>query len=471
MADRGTGHARAARTGPAGRAGAARLPLACTHVRRRPIASSILTTGSSRRRRGPRHRTRTVRGTQRPRRPHPAVAWRDGRPGAHGAGPIVARPAPAAPRRAHRQILEDESGGYSRRHLATLVNVACGSYTKAGVDQARVLDSPVPRGSGRRSRCVPSSSCGLVGTLHASRARAHLLIGHLDTVFPEDAGARPFRIEAGIARTAPASRTCCLAGLYALLALRALGPATTMPSTAARVRGQPGDEEIGSPSSAALESDAPLRPPNAPGRGRSRRHNCASRSAAGPPTPASSPRRGATPCSEAAHQHRDPGPERPLAGGHRQRWGDPWRDAANVVAEEAGLKSTSSWDSLEAAEAACGRSPRRPRWWDTTAAVEQSAADNGSSGSGRLVEHAVALAERLAKPPWPTPTGRRVRCEHDLGSGNPDPRRPGTSASVVTCRPRTSRSTRVPRTPCGPCCCWRCSGLFSVVASWRPHRA
>ena len=90
-----------------------------------------------------------------------------------------------------------------------------------------------------------------------------LLIGHLDTVFPEGTAAeRPFRIEAGIARGPGVTdmKGGLLTGLYAILALISLGEGDEdRPARATRRAGElpferlvfvaNPDEEIGSISS------------------------------------------------------------------------------------------------------------------------------------------------------------------------------------------------------------------------------
>src|ERR1700704_4123935 len=90
--------------------------------------------------------------------------------------------------------------------LERLVNIDCGSYTPAGVDEvatfvarfladlgADVVHHPDPEG-----RLGPT----IVGTVRgvAGAGRRILLIGHMDTVFdPGTASDRPFRVEEGTA--------------------------------------------------------------------------------------------------------------------------------------------------------------------------------------------------------------------------------------------------------------------------------
>ncbi len=156
--------------------------------------------------------------------------------------------------------------------LERLVNIDCGSYTPAGVDEvgrfvaafmtghgARVEVRPDPAGT--RGATVIGTWDGNQGTAGAPRI---ILIGHMDTVFdPGTAAARPFAIDAdGIARGPGVTdmKSGLLAGLYAIQALAASGP---LPFERLTYVTNP-DEEIGSPSSTphireiAAESDVCL---------------------------------------------------------------------------------------------------------------------------------------------------------------------------------------------------------------------
>ena len=91
------------------------------------------------------------------------------------------------------------------------MNIDCGSYTKAGVDEVAALDrGRARRRSGRdvERRPDPTGRLGdtVVATFEGRPAGPRLLlIGHMDTVFdPGTAAARPFRIEDGRRLSAPA---------------------------------------------------------------------------------------------------------------------------------------------------------------------------------------------------------------------------------------------------------------------------
>ncbi|MGZ8482126.1 MAG: M20 family metallopeptidase [Candidatus Limnocylindria bacterium] len=135
--------------------------------------------------------------------------------------------------------------------LEQLVNIDCGSYTPAGVN--RVADfvaealaelgatvDRVPHGAGADDVALGDL---VVGRMHGSGPRL-LLIGHMDTVFPEGTAAtRPFRTD-GHRALGPGTSDMkggLLAGLHAIAALCATGGEPNLTFVA-----NP-DEEIGSP--------------------------------------------------------------------------------------------------------------------------------------------------------------------------------------------------------------------------------
>lgn len=153
--------------------------------------------------------------------------------------------------------------------LARLVNVDCGSYTRAGVDVIGRWTAERLRTLGFTVAAHPND-LGLgdtvIGELRGTnRQGATLLcIGHMDTVFDEGTVSdRPFHVQGGIA-TGPGvtdMKSGLLAGLYAVAALReTLGG---VPVARLVFVANP-DEEIGSPASSphirrlAREADACL---------------------------------------------------------------------------------------------------------------------------------------------------------------------------------------------------------------------
>ena len=111
--------------------------------------------------------------------------------------------------------------------LERLVNIDCGSYTQAGVDEVGqwVADFLSELGATIETRPDPAGRLGatVVATFDGrSDGPRALLIGHMDTVF--DAGTvaeRPFRMEDGIAYGPGVTdmKSGLLAGLYALKAI------------------------------------------------------------------------------------------------------------------------------------------------------------------------------------------------------------------------------------------------------------
>jgi glutamate carboxypeptidase len=134
--------------------------------------------------------------------------------------------------------------------LEALVNIDCGSYTPAGVNQVAdavaaslaELGASVERIAHQPSAGDPQLGDLVVGHLPGDGPRL-LLIGHMDTVFdPGTAAERPFMVS-GDRATGPGTSDMkggLLAGLHALAALQAAGtrPAVTFVANP--------DEEIGS---------------------------------------------------------------------------------------------------------------------------------------------------------------------------------------------------------------------------------
>ena len=155
------------------------------------------------------------------------------------------------------------------RDLERLVNIDCGSYTPAGVDEIGRWVTAYLEGMGADVdvRPDPSGRYGatVVGTFSGTPGGPRvLLIGHMDTVFdPGTAADRPFRIDDGVAYGPGVTdmKSGLLAGLYALRAI--LGEFRELPFERLTFIANP-DEEIGSPTSsvhirtAAADADAAL---------------------------------------------------------------------------------------------------------------------------------------------------------------------------------------------------------------------
>jgi glutamate carboxypeptidase len=149
--------------------------------------------------------------------------------------------------------------------LRRLVDLDCGSYTPAGVDEVGrwVAGFLVELGADVDIRPDPSGRFAntVVGTFSGQPGGPRVvLIGHMDTVFdPGTAAERPFRIEEGIARGPGVTdmKSGLLAGLYALKAI--IAEVGGLPFERVTFIANP-DEEVGSPSSSphirALAADA-----------------------------------------------------------------------------------------------------------------------------------------------------------------------------------------------------------------------
>jgi glutamate carboxypeptidase len=149
--------------------------------------------------------------------------------------------------------------------LARLVNVDCGSYAREGVNEVAAWAAAFLERLGGEVT-LHADPAGVLGdTVEAvfrgeTGAPRALLIGHMDTVFPDGTAAeRPFRVADGIA-TGPGV-TDMKAGLLTLLhGLEAALAAGSLPFERLTVIANP-DEEIGSPVSTphvrrvAAESD------------------------------------------------------------------------------------------------------------------------------------------------------------------------------------------------------------------------
>lgn len=145
--------------------------------------------------------------------------------------------------------------------LEQLVNIDCGSYTKAGVDHVGRWWAGQMRHLGAEVKVERNEELGdtVVAVLEGSGGPTALLIGHLDTVFPDGtAAARPFDVRDSRAYGPGVDdmKGGLLGGLYALRALRArhgkaARPAEWLPFSRLTFVANP-DEEIGSPKSTPI---------------------------------------------------------------------------------------------------------------------------------------------------------------------------------------------------------------------------
>lgn len=136
--------------------------------------------------------------------------------------------------------------------LRTLVDIDCGSYTKAGVDRVAAWAIERFGGLGASVESIDHAVFGatVVADLGGDGdGPTVLLLGHMDTVFPEGTVAeRPFRIDDGIARGPGVTdmKAGFLAGVHAIAALREV---YGRPPVGRLVFLANPDEEIGSPTS------------------------------------------------------------------------------------------------------------------------------------------------------------------------------------------------------------------------------
>jgi glutamate carboxypeptidase len=154
--------------------------------------------------------------------------------------------------------------------LERLVNVDCGTYTKVGVDQIGAWLAEQLAELGGQVSVEHNELLGdtVVGLFEGEATAGHaLLIGHLDTVFPDGtATERPFAARDGRAYGPGVNdmKAGLLSGVYALRALRALATADAgralsvaewLPFARVTFVGNP-DEEIGSPASTTVIREA-----------------------------------------------------------------------------------------------------------------------------------------------------------------------------------------------------------------------
>ncbi len=326
--------------------------------------------------------------------------------------------------------------------LERLVNLDCGSYTPAGVDEVGRFVTAFLRDIGAEVTAHPDATGRLGATVVAHLAGSDaggpriVLIGHMDTVFdPGTAAERPFRIEDGRAYGPGVTdmKSGLLTGLYAVRTLVERGD---LPFASLTFVANP-DEEIGSPSSTphveAVAADADacfvLECARANGDIVSSRKGTLDLVATVHGRAAHAgvePEKGRSAILEAARLIRDlhalngrwPGVTvnvGVIAGGTRP----------NVVAErcllEIDVRATdiAAQDEAEATIRAIAAATEVP---DTTVEVERRARHRPMQrleGSARLVDHAVAIAGRLGFGLKDTATGGASDANTTAGLGVP----------------------------------------------------
>ena len=403
------------------------------------------------------------------------------------------------------EIVQDELPAYLE-DLATLVNIDCGSYTKAGVDQVGGWTAGFLERLGAKVEIHAHPTLGdtVVGTFRGRPgAPRALLIGHLDTVFPEGTAAeRPLRIDAGIARGPGVTdmKSGLLAGLYAILAMLSLGEGEDLASSSAgqsRVElpferlvfvANP-DEEIGSISSTAVIRELALAS-----------DVCFVLECARANGDIVSARKGTvdlrlTVHGRAAHAGVEPekGRNAILAAAHQvielQALNGRWPGVTlnvgvvnggtrpNVVAEEAILEvdlratTAASLAEAEAAVQAIAATTAVPETHVTIVETARHQPMERLERSVRLVEHAQAIAGRLGFPLADASTGGASDANTTAGLGIPtldglgpiggNDHSPSEYLEVDSIVPRTTLLAGL----------LLAVGRDPLVGSWRPHRA
>ena len=326
--------------------------------------------------------------------------------------------------------------------LERLVNIDCGSYTPDGVDEVGRWVTAFLEGLGAQVEVQPDPEgrfgSTVVGTFAGTPAGPRiLLIGHMDTVFdPGTAADRPFRIVEGVANGPGVTdmKSGLLAGLYAVKSI--IGEDGGLPFERLTFIANP-DEEIGSPSStvhiraAAADADACLVLECARANGdivSARKGILDTRMAVNGRAAHAGvePEKGRSAILEAARLVRD---LHALNG----RWEGVTVNVGkigggtrpNVVAErcdlEVDVRSTTA-DGLREVEDAIRSIAATTEVADTTVDVDVRVAwlpMEKLERSGRLVEHAQAIAERLGFSVSDTATGGASDANTTSGMGVP----------------------------------------------------
>ena len=358
--------------------------------------------------------------------------------------------------------------------LERLVNIDCGSYTKAGVDEVGAWTADRLRSLGATVRAEPND-LGLGETVIADFPGTDpdgvtlLCIGHMDTVFdPGTAAERPFAHQ-GRHRDRPRRdrHEERPAGRPVRDRRDPRGPRRA-PARTPGVRRQPrrGDRLAGVDPAHPRPGGGRRRVPGPRVRPRQRRHRLVAqgqpRARHHRPWPRGARRRRAREGPQrdprgGAHRHRAARAQRPLAGGHRQRRGHQGRDAAQRRGRELLDGGRRARGHPRRPGGGRGRHPRglrahrdprrhRRRHRGSAPLADGEARAVGSAGGPRGGDR--------GGPRLPAPRRRHRRGlgrEHDGGHGRADDRRAGTDR-----RPRPfagrvpgGRLDRAPHRPAG----------------------
>ena len=155
-----------------------------------------------------------------------------------------------------RTVVEQTQPDF-RADLRRLVAIDCGSYSKPGVDAVGRIVGQRFAALGATVEVVPNGDLGdtVVATFAGGGGPNALLIGHLDTVYPDGTAARRPYTERGARAHGPGvtdMKAGLLAGLHAIAAVKTVAGA--LPFDRLVFVANP-DEEIGSPASRPLISE------------------------------------------------------------------------------------------------------------------------------------------------------------------------------------------------------------------------
>jgi glutamate carboxypeptidase len=148
----------------------------------------------------------------------------------------------------HLRATVEASQPEFRDDLRRLVSIDCGTFSKVGVDAVGAIVGARFAGLGATVETVPSEKLGdtVVASWTGAGGPSVLMIGHMDTVYPDGTvAARPYMERESRAHGPGVTdmKAGLLAGIHAIRAIQSLGP---LPFTRLMFIANP-DEEIGSP--------------------------------------------------------------------------------------------------------------------------------------------------------------------------------------------------------------------------------